>query len=202
MSDSGRPFDFGSSGGTPAPGSPPSFGPGAPNNPAPNGPQGGFGSDGFGQGGFGQGGFGQGGFGQGGQAVEAPQQGGFGNFGGNAQADGVNYGGPGGFSDSAQGPSSAPAIWLYASLAVSVIALVVALVFGATPALAIVAWVLAGPVAIALVAVFTLQDNRARTAALYSVNPAMTWIYRGAIALSLIAVIVSALKIADWVGHI
>lgn len=99
-------------------------------------------------------------------------------------------------------PVGAPVVWLFGSMAAAVIALVLALIVGGDPVMAVTAWILAGPVAIALVAVFSFQDTRARTAALYSSSDFATWLYRGVIILSLIAVVVSALRIADWVGRI
>ncbi|MDO5752287.1 hypothetical protein [Arthrobacter sp.] len=99
-------------------------------------------------------------------------------------------------------PTGAPVIWLLGSMAAAVIALVLALGFGGVPALTVAAWVLAGPVAIALVAVYSFRDTKARTAALYSSSGSATWLYRVAIMLSLVAVVVSALRIADWVGRI
>lgn len=119
-------------------------------------------------------------------------------FGAGMPAGGGNYDG----ASAPMRPTAAPVIWLYASFAASVVAMAVALVFGGTAAFAIGAWVLAGPIAIALVAVFSIQDTRARTAAMYSSSSFVTWLYRGAIVLSLIAVIISALKIADWVGRL
>jgi hypothetical protein len=68
--------------------------------------------------------------------------------------------------------------------------------------LAIVAWLLGGPVAIALIAFFSLRDTRARTHTLYSSEAMVPWIYRLALVLSLAAVVVSALNIADWVGRL
>lgn len=98
--------------------------------------------------------------------------------------------------------TGAPVVWLFVSMAAAAIAFVLALVLGGSPVVAVGAWVLAGPVAIALVAIFSFQDTRARTAALYSSSGFATWLYRGAIILSLVAVVVSALRIADWVGRI
>lgn len=119
-------------------------------------------------------------------------------FGASTPVSGGNYDG----GSASLHPTSAPVVWLYAAIAASIIAMFVALFLGDTPFLAIGAWAFAGPVAIALVAVFSFRDTRARTAALYSSSDFVTWLYRGAIVLSLIAVVISALKIADWVGRI
>lgn len=100
------------------------------------------------------------------------------------------------------GPVKAPVLWLAGASACAVAALVMAAAFGQSPALAVAAWLLGGPVAIALVACFSLKDTRARTHTLYSAAPSVPWIYRLALVLSLAAVVVSALHIANWVGRL
>ena len=99
-------------------------------------------------------------------------------------------------------PAKAPVIWLAGAIACSVVSLVVAAVFGATPALAISAWLVGGPVAIALIAFFSLRDTRARTHTLYSADAMVPWIYRLALVLSLAGVVISALNIANWAGRL
>lgn len=99
-------------------------------------------------------------------------------------------------------PAKAPVIWLAGAIACSVLSLVVAAGFGASPALAILAWLVGGPVAIALIAFFSLRDTRARTHTLYSADAMVPWLYRLALVLSLAAVVVSALNIANWVGRL
>ncbi|MFB9164010.1 MULTISPECIES: hypothetical protein [Arthrobacter] len=174
MSDNGRPFDFGQFGGASAPGNAPSPA-GASGSANPFGAVGADGADRNVYGGSTPAGFGTG------MAV-----------------GGGHYDG----GSAPLRPTNAPVVWLYAAVAASIIAMLVALLLGSTAAFAIGAWILAGPIAIALVAVFSIQDTRARTAALYSSSGFVSWLYRGAIVLSLIAVVISALKIADWVGRI
>ncbi|WP_190987949.1 hypothetical protein [Pseudarthrobacter sulfonivorans] len=99
-------------------------------------------------------------------------------------------------------PAKAPVIWLAGAIACAVVSLVVAAGFGATPALAISAWLVGGPIAIALIAFFSLRDTRARTHTLYSADAMVPWIYRLALVLSLAAVVISALNIANWVGRL
>jgi hypothetical protein len=98
--------------------------------------------------------------------------------------------------------AKAPVLWLAGAIACATVALVLATGFGASPALAISAWLLGGPVAIALVACFSLRDTRARTHTLYSAAGSVPWIYRLALVVSLAAVVVSALHIANWVGRL
>lgn len=99
-------------------------------------------------------------------------------------------------------PAKAPVIWLAGAIACSVLSVVVAALFGASPALAILAWLVGGPVAIALIAFFSLRDTRARTHTLYSADAMVPWLYRLALVLSLAAVVVSALNIANWAGRL
>lgn len=99
-------------------------------------------------------------------------------------------------------PAKAPVVWLAGAIACSVLSLVVGAGFGASPALTILAWLVGGPVAIALIAFFSLRDTRARTHTLYSADAMVPWLYRLALVLSLAAVVVSALNIANWVGRL
>ncbi|MDR7083608.1 hypothetical protein J2X01_002903 [Arthrobacter ginsengisoli] len=98
--------------------------------------------------------------------------------------------------------AKAPVIWLAGAIACALVAIVVAAGFGASPPLAISAWFVGGPIAIALIACFSLRDTRARTHTLYSADARVPWIYRLALVLSLAAVVVSALSIANWVGRL
>lgn len=98
--------------------------------------------------------------------------------------------------------AKAPVLWLAGAIACAIVALVVAAGFGASPVLAISAWLVGGPVAIALIAFFSLRDTRARAHTLYSADARVPWIYRFALVLSLAAVVLSALCIADWAGRL
>lgn len=98
--------------------------------------------------------------------------------------------------------AKAPVIWLVCAIASALVALVIAAAFGASPVMAISAWLVGGPVAIALIAFFSLRDTRARTQTLYSAEPSVPWIYRLALVLSLASVVLSALRIADWAGRL
>lgn len=99
-------------------------------------------------------------------------------------------------------PAKAPVIWLAGAVACAVASLVLAAGFGGSPALAISAWLVGGPVAIAMIAFFSLRDTRARTHTLYSADAMVPWIYRLALVLSLAAVVISALNIANWIGRL
>lgn len=100
---------------------------------------------------------------------------------------------------------TAPATWLTAGGAAAVIGLtvaVVAMIALDSGPVAVLAWILGGPVAIGLLAVFTHRDTQARASAFYS-EP--TWISistRVVLVTSCIAVILSAWNIADWIGRL
>ncbi|QCB96203.1 hypothetical protein E5206_04060 [Arthrobacter sp. PAMC25564] len=97
---------------------------------------------------------------------------------------------------------AAPMLWLYIAAAAAALSIGVALTFGQLPAAAISAWFLGGPVAIAAVALFSLKDTRARTFTLYSGSAVAPWMQRLALLASLVAVVVSALHIANWAGRL
>lgn len=100
---------------------------------------------------------------------------------------------------------TAPTAWLTAAGAVAVIGLIVAVVALAaldSGPLAVVAWVLSGPVAIGLLAAFTYRDTQARASAFYSEPLWVPWATRVVLAVSCIAVLISAWNIADWIGRL
>jgi hypothetical protein len=98
--------------------------------------------------------------------------------------------------------ASAPVQWLFLGTAIAAVAIFITALFGGNPAAAISAWVLGGPVAIAFLAFFTMRDTRARTFVLYSASELVPWLYGGTLLVSSIAVVMSALRIADWVGRL
>ena len=97
---------------------------------------------------------------------------------------------------------SAPVAWLFSAFGAASVSVVLASAFGAVPGAAVTAWVLGGPVAIALMAVFTLKDTRSRTFALYSASRTVPWLYRITVTVSLVAVVLSAWSIANWAGRL
>jgi hypothetical protein len=66
---------------------------------------------------------------------------------------------------------------------------------------ALIGWALAGPVAIGVLAFFVLTDTKRRTAPTYVQPPGMARLYFGAAAVVAIAIIVSAIGAAYWVGR-
>lgn len=66
----------------------------------------------------------------------------------------------------------------------------------------IIGWLIAGPVAILMLGNFTTTDVRRRAAGMYASRSAATTLYWMAAILTLIAVIVTAILTALWVGRL
>lgn len=97
-------------------------------------------------------------------------------------------------------PNKPPLLWLGISLLLSLVALVLALILdGATAGL--IAWILAGPLAITAVALFTSADAKQRESGWYSPSGAAEWGRRLAVVLALVAVALSAWLIANDVAR-
>ncbi|KJF19590.1 MULTISPECIES: hypothetical protein [Rhodococcus] len=100
---------------------------------------------------------------------------------------------------------TAPTAWLAAAGAVATIGLIVAVVafvvLDSGP-VAVVAWILGGPVAIGLLALFTYRDTQARASAFYTEPLWVSSVTRVVLAISCIAVLISAWNIADWIGRL
>lgn len=95
-----------------------------------------------------------------------------------------------------------PPVWLlFVAAGLALTAGAVALLLN-EPAVAIVCWVLAGPVAIGLLALFVVKDTFARSSGLYAAPAWVKPLHYGAIVLCLVCILVPALQIADWVGHL
>jgi hypothetical protein len=95
-----------------------------------------------------------------------------------------------------------PVRWLLACLAAVVTGAALAAGLGRAPAWAVAAWVLSGPVAIGLLAVFTTGDTRARAVGTYGARGWVRPLYVVCLVLCGLAVCLAALRIADWVGHL
>lgn len=95
-----------------------------------------------------------------------------------------------------------PLTWVVAAGVVAAAGLVAALLLGGRIAVSVAAWVLCGPVAIGLLAVFTLRDTAARARPLYTAPSWATTAYWTALGVSLCGVLVTALRIADWAGRL
>lgn len=124
-----------------------------------------------------------------------------------APIGGVSHAGPSSGGGPAASPSATltvakPPVWLlFLAAGLALTAGIVALVWGA-PAVAIVCWFLAGPVAIGLLALFVLRDTSARASGLYAAPSWVQPMHYVAIGLCLMCILVPALRIADWVGRL
>ena len=123
-----------------------------------------------------------------------PSSGGF-DFAGSAGPAGIMAAGPAAIG-------RAPVPWLAAGAAAALVGGLVAGLLGASPPLALVAWLLSGPIAIALLAVFTTYDTRARAQPAYDLQAWVKPAYVVCLVLCGLAVVASALRIAIWVGRL
>jgi hypothetical protein len=96
-----------------------------------------------------------------------------------------------------------PLVWLSSAVGVAAVALALGIVFWGVIPIAIVAWVLGGPVTIGLTAVFQSIDTDRRTQLGYSSGRAglAAVLYVAALALGLGAVAVAAVDLALWAGR-
>lgn len=108
-------------------------------------------------------------------------------------------------------PSSAPATWLVPGLALGIIALVMAAILllgdispisGTYAGMAFGAWALAGLVGVSSLAFYFSEDTRRRANGMYSIVGWKQGLYWATLAVLLIAIILSSLCIALWVGRL
>lgn len=101
-----------------------------------------------------------------------------------------------------RGAAGPPAGWLVAALVVALAAAAGALVLGADIGVAFLCWVLAGPAAIGLIAVFVLRDTLARSRPLYIRPPWMTPLRVVTVLAVVAGIAAGAWRIADWWGRL
>jgi hypothetical protein len=96
-----------------------------------------------------------------------------------------------------------PIGWIIGAIVAGVAALTVVLVFGGAIEWAWAGWVIAGPIAIGLLAGFTIFNIRRQASPLYddrgSLVPSLYWL---AVVIAGAGVAISAWYIADWVGRL
>jgi hypothetical protein len=97
--------------------------------------------------------------------------------------------------------SRPPVLWLLASLLASLAALALAGLLGDQLLFAGIAWLLSGPVALLLVAVFTWRETERLSRATAIVQSWIAPARLGALVLALLAIVASALRIAYWTGR-
>lgn len=95
-----------------------------------------------------------------------------------------------------------PVIWLAAASVLGLAAAVIAAIWGDSIQLAFTAWVLAGPVAIGLLAVHSLRDTALRTRLGYDQRQGAVALYIVAVAAAAVGIGLSAWRIAEWAGRL
>ena len=95
-----------------------------------------------------------------------------------------------------------PFVWLVGGLVLGLVAAGLAWQFGAYLWVAVAAWVLAGPVAIGLLAVFVRQDVQQRARPLYDAPSWIRVLYCSTIAAVALGIGVGAWNIALWAGRL
>ncbi len=95
-----------------------------------------------------------------------------------------------------------PLVWLLAATVLGLAGAALALLLGEQIGMALGAWVLAGPVAIGLLAVHSLRDTALRTRLGYDPRTAATAFYAVAIVAAAAGITVSAVRIAEWAGRL
>jgi hypothetical protein len=95
-----------------------------------------------------------------------------------------------------------PPLGLFALAAgLAAVGIMVAAVWGAALPAAAAGWLLAGPVAIGVLAAYTRVDTRRRTQAIYSAPAWTGTVYAAVVAVCLIGIAVGAWHLALWVGR-
>jgi hypothetical protein len=95
-----------------------------------------------------------------------------------------------------------PVIWLLCAMVLGIAGAVGAAVLGSSISAALVAWVLAGPLAIGLIAVHSLRDTALRTRLGYNQLTGATAMYAVTIVVAAVGIGLSAWRIAEWAGRL
>ncbi len=94
-----------------------------------------------------------------------------------------------------------PVTLLAVAAATALIGAVVAIIMWATW-IAVIGWVLAGPVAIGVMANFVFKDTERRAEPVYLQPQWMTLAYVGVAVITLVSIFASALSVAYWAGRL
>lgn len=97
-------------------------------------------------------------------------------------------------------PNRAPVLWIALGLVLGIAAVVIALV-GRTATTGLIGWILAGPLAIGTVAMFSVSDAKRRESGWYAPSSLAEWGRRALILLALVAVTLCAWFIANDVAR-
>lgn len=95
-----------------------------------------------------------------------------------------------------------PVVWLVASAIAVLAGVVLGIVGGSSGVVAIAAWLLAGPVGIGLLAVFTLHDTGQRAMPVYQGGSWSRTAYWVILACAGVGISLGAWHIADWIGRL
>jgi hypothetical protein len=113
---------------------------------------------------------------------------------------------PGGESsgshDAPLGVGHPPLVWLAVALAFAIIAILLAQLVIPQNALTILPWFLAGPVAMGALALFNFRDTAARALPVYAETNGARVLHVATVIGIVVAVAVTALHIALWVGRL
>lgn len=135
-------------------------------------------------------------------SVEAPSSGvGVGLPGGTPPADAFNSL-PTSGSVGALPVAGPPLAWLVSAMVAALLGAGLALALGDTIGVAFGAWVVAGPVAIGLLAAYTTQDTRERAQPVYthpSWTPGAYWVV---LVVAIVGIALAAWRIAGWAGRL
>ena len=93
-------------------------------------------------------------------------------------------------------PTSAPMIWIAGAAACTVGSLIWFLLSKGA-AMGVLGWLVAGPIALGLWAVFLMQDAKRRQTGWYRPNELAEWLRRGVVVVALVSVGLNAFHIAD-----
>jgi hypothetical protein len=114
----------------------------------------------------------------------------------------------GGFADTATRPAPAadavgspPLGWLVAALVIALAAAATAFVLRTSVVAAAICWAAAGPLAIGMVARYSVADTRQQARVVYTRRAWASGLYWGTVVVLLVAVVVCAWPIADWAGR-
>lgn len=97
--------------------------------------------------------------------------------------------------------TSAPRAWLWASIALGLLGLLLGAVLGGALAPAVLAWVMAGILGLGTAMLFTVKDARAQLHPFYLHVASTRRLYQGAILVCLLGTVVAAVRIALILGR-
>lgn len=95
-------------------------------------------------------------------------------------------------------PRRAPLLWLVPAVLGAIGGALLATLLPPSWWSLVLGWALAGPVGVAFLTLFVNRDLKARSASFYVTTKASAVVYWGAVVLVVVAVIWTAIQLADW----